>query len=59
VLVVGLGLAGFVDLVYRTFKKKIRVLVGKGSDGAAMAWLGKQYPYWKSKVKAKPKNKCP
>ncbi len=55
----GLGLAGFVDLVYRTFKKKIRVLVGKGSDGAAMAWLGKQYPYWKSKVKAKPKNKCP
>jgi hypothetical protein len=28
-------------------------------DGAAMPRLEKQYPLWKSKVKAKPKNKCP
>jgi hypothetical protein len=28
-------------------------------DGAAMAWLDKQYPLWKSKIKAKLKNKCP
>jgi hypothetical protein len=30
-----------------------------GLDGTAMAWLEKQYPLWKSKIKAKTKNKCP
>ena len=27
--------------------------------GSGVAWLEKQYPFWKSTVKAKPKNKCP
>ena len=29
------------------------------TNGAAMMLLEKQYPLWKSKIKAKPKNKCP